>query len=139
MTSDRKEARVRQLIPYFSGGVLVVVIAIIMTAAGRSPQSQDSPAAGSSASTSPMSAQERCAVEVMGLLDQSLQGVQQGYAGGLNADQVASQYGTESDVFKAFTYSQSEMIGDVMAHGAGGALTRIRSRVCQQCAEWGQR
>jgi hypothetical protein len=78
---------------------------------------------------------EQCVVAVMGLLARAEQAVQQGSTQGLDMDQLAARWGTQSAVFQTFAATQAVLIGDVVQHGPDGALTRIQPEVQARCAE----
>lgn len=128
---DHEPRRVGHLPLILSGAVLLAAIAISLIVPG-----DDEDRVRTTVSPTPMTAQERCVVAVMDLLSQTLQALQQGDTSGLNLDQVATEYGTESPTFKAFAYTQSDLISRVIAHGAAGQLTAIQPEAQQQCGAW---
>jgi hypothetical protein len=125
----------RRLIIVLGSLVLAGAVAVSIGMARNSPAFPPaaSPVAASSAPS--LSPQEQCTVQVMGLLNRSLLAVQEGYTGGLNIDQVAAQYGTDSATFKVFAATQTTLIGRTISRGASGQLTAIQDEVRQRCGE----
>lgn len=126
----------RRLTPYLIVGI--ILLGAIPTALLVSSRSSHIHEQSPVAITSPaqMDPQERCVVAVMGLLARSIQAVQDGYSSGLNLDEVAAQYGAESATFRAFAYTQSDLIGRMYSSGADGQLAAIQPLARQECQQW---
>lgn len=117
-----------------ASGILVGAIpAAYFVSRSSAAHKEQSPVIVTSASADPV---EGCTTTVMGLLARMFQAVQNGYSSGLNLDEVAVQYGTESPVFHAFSYLQADLIGRVVTHRADGQLTAIQPQVRQECRDW---
>jgi hypothetical protein len=87
-------------------------------------------------SSTPLDPVEQCVVTVSDLLRQSVQAMDNGYQRGIDLNDVARQYGTNSRIWYAFAQSQSRLQLDVYSNGEGGALTRIQPFVRDECENW---
>lgn len=112
---------------------LLVVLALVATGCGTSNRDQTAAQQRVLPSPKPMSPQEQCVVDVMGLLQQSLQAMQDGYQNGIDPGPVMTQYGTQSAIYQVFVQAQGALAGDVISHGTDGALTRIQPQVRERC------
>lgn len=126
--------RVRPARPALIVGVAALIVSAVLILAVSGGHDDGSSAAES---PGPRTPQEACVVTVMDLMAQSRQAVQQGYQNGLDLNDLAVRYGTESAVWRAFAHSQALLVLDVYSHGADGPLTRIQPTVRQQCGEPG--
>ena len=121
----------------FAVGVSAMVIGVgVLFIVSSSGNPSGGTADSHTESSTPLDPVEQCVVNVMGLMNQSLQAVQNGYQNGIDPNDVAVQYGTESPTFRAFSQAQPTLIDDVYTHGASGELTRIQLTVRMQCGQW---